>query len=428
MTWLNIQPDTARRNALYLLLTEGGTKFLSLLSFVIMARGLSQQSYGMIALAFSVGSLFFVFFNLGLDYHLIRDISHSLGTRDRDALRELLSTVATLKIWILPLFIGIFVLLFWALRWDRGYFPVMLLIFLYFYLISAVQLTLFIFRAFEKMKYEFVARSMQAVVLLVVTLLFGFLYKSPLLLSAGYAVVAGALLLGVCIFCARKLQLIPQVGHWIRKREAMLVGKVKYLFFIGVTTSIFSGVDILVISKVRSIEDVAIYKNAVMITLALFMIPTAVVQGFFPRLVQPREKLGDVVQAMKHILSRLFPLGVVIALAFFIAAPQLITLIFGDSYVASMHLFRLSLIAFIFATVNQVFGYGMIAIGEYRSYFLITLLVSVISVVLNVALITRIGLLGGILTMGATHFLLIILPVAYLYALRMRDIRAGAIM
>ena len=54
----------------------------------------------------------------------------------------------------------------------------------------------------------------------------------------------------------------------------------------GVCTCIFSGIDIIIISRFQDIAAVGVYKNALMLTLALFMIPTAITQGLYPKLIQ----------------------------------------------------------------------------------------------------------------------------------------------
>ena len=60
-------------------------------------------------------------------------------------------------------------------------------------------------------------------------------------------------------------------------------------------------------------------------------------------------------------------------------------------------------------------GYGMIAIGKYKEYFIITLIVAIANVLLNFILISQIGLIGGIISLDMSHFLLVLLPLVYLY-------------
>lgn len=424
---MKIQPDTERVNILYLLSTEGITKVLSFLGFVIMARGLTQGDYGIVTLAFSVGSLFFIFFNFGVDYHLIRDVKRFIGSEDIVALKKFVSSAAVLKIWSFPFFILMFVAVFWFMRWNPAYFPVMALLFFYFYIMSAIQIVLFFFRAFERMKYEFYTRVLQAISLLVAVFLFAYVYKSILFVVVGYVSIASVTLIGLLFLFKRKVGIAPDVGRWMQRGEFALIGKTKYLFLTGICTSIFSGIDILIISKIVGVEGVAMYRNAVMITLSLFLIPTAVVQGVYPKLVQHEVELRVFFQMIKKVFARLLPIGIVVASLFFILGSRIIILVFGDTYAAAAPLFRMSLLAFLFATVNQVLGYGMIAIGKYKSYFLITLAVSVVSVFLNIVLISKIGLLGGIVTLNISHFLLILLPVAYLYMVQAGEKRESVV-
>lgn len=409
-----ILKTSARKNVFYLLTTEGITKVLGLLTFVIMARSFSPSSYGAIALAFSVGSLFFIFFNLGLEHHLVRDIKHFLHTNDRDSIHRLMDSIATLKAWLLPAFSVIFLVVFWLMEWDSVYFFVLLFIFLHFYLVSALQLQFFTFRAFEQMRYELVVRVIHAAVALCFVGMVILMRGSEAAIGAGYALISLMILTVLTIFFSKKLDYQPRIRLKIRGQELALVMKTKYLFLTGICTSIFSGVDIIIISRVQDIASVGIYKNALMLTLALFMIPTAITQGLYPKLIQHNVEFSRFFLQIKKILVRLIPLSIAISAVLFLFGEQLIVGIFGQTYTASVPLFRLSLLAFLFASVNQVFGYGMIAIGKYKPYFFIVLLISIVSVVTNLIAIPRYGLMGGVGALALSHFLLIVFPLLYL--------------
>ncbi|MEK7530225.1 MAG: oligosaccharide flippase family protein, partial [Patescibacteria group bacterium] len=261
---------SARKNVFYLLTTEGVTKVLSFLVFVIMARSFSASSYGAIALAFSVGSLFYIFFNLGIEHHLVRDIKHFLDTNDMKNIHRLMDSIAILKVWLLPIFSIIFVLIFWLMQWDGIYFVILFFIFLHFYLVSALQLQFFAFRAFEQMRYELVGRVTHAAVLLVFVATIIVLQKSVAAIGAGYVLISLTMLIVITIFFSKKLDYKPRIPLKIGSQEFALVMKTKYLFLTGVCTSIFSGIDIIIISRFQDIAAVGVYKNALMLTLALF--------------------------------------------------------------------------------------------------------------------------------------------------------------
>lgn len=409
-----ILKTSARKNVFYLLTTEGVTKGLSFLVFVIMARSFSASSYGAIALAFSVGSLFYIFFNLGIEHHLVRDIKHFLDTNDMKSIHKLMDSIAALKVWLLPAFSALFVLVFWLMQWDEIYFIILLFIFLHFYLVSALQLQFFAFRAFEQMRYELIARVAHAAVLLIFVAMVIVLQGSAVAVSAGYVLISLTMLIVITIFFSKKLDYKPQIPLKINRKEFALVMKTKYLFLTGVCTSIFSGVDIIIISRVQDIAAVGVYKNALMLTLALFMIPTAITQGLYPKLIQHNVEFSRFFLQIKKILVRLIPLSIAISAVLFLFGEQVIVGIFGNAYTASVPLFRISLLAFLFASVNQVFGYGMIAIGKYKPYFFIVLLISIVSVVTNLIAIPRYGLMGGVSALALSHFLLIVFPLLYL--------------
>ena len=416
-----ILKTSARKNVFYLLTTEGVTKVLGFLVFVIMARSFSASSYGAIALAFSVGSLFYIFFNLGIEHHLVRDIKHFLDTNDMKSIHRLMDSIAILKVWLLPIFSIIFVLIFWLMQWDGIYFVILFFIFLHFYLVSALQLQFFAFRAFEQMRYELVGRVTHAAVLLVFVATIIVLQKSVAAIGAGYVLISLTMLIVITIFFSKKLDYKPRIPLKIGSQEFALVMKTKYLFLTGVCTSIFSGIDIIIISRFQDIAAVGVYKNALMLTLALFMIPTAITQGLYPKLIQHNVEIARFFQQIKKILVRLIPFSIAISAVLFFFGEQIIVGIFGKAYTASVPLFRISLLAFLFASVNQVFGYGMIAIGKYKPYFFIVLLVSIVSVATNLIAIPRYGLVGGVSALALSHLLLIIFPLLYLSSLKAHD-------
>lgn len=404
-------PDTVNRNIGYLFIAEAVTKLLSFCSFVLLARALAVEQYGVIALAFSIGSLFYIFFNLGLDYHLIRDIKQA-----RLSLGDIFSAVSNIKIWGVPVFLVVFFIAYWVMKWPWSYFFVILLVFGHFYLVSALTILFFIFRAFEKLKYELVTRLCHAVGLLTCTILFGCVQKNLLLLSLGYLGISAVVLFAFFIFTAKTLNVPVGFSPSSLRRELAMIGRSRYLFLTNVCTSIFSGVDVLIISSVLGLQAVAVYKNAVLITISLFMLPTVVMQAFFPRLVQYSFESAYFWREIGRILRKTVAFAVFIVAVFYFLAPLLIPFVFGDRYATSIPLFRASLPVFVLACIATAFGYGMMATGEYKMYFAITLVVSVFAVLSNLFLIPILGLTGCVITLNGNYLLLTTLPlVALLY-------------
>ncbi len=400
----NLRPDPVSKNIGYLLSSEIITKILSLCSFVLMAKGLSLEGYGVIALAFSIGSMFYTLFNLGLDYHLIRDIKKRCFK-----LEEIFSTVTSIKIWALPIFIFIFLIVYYLMKWELSYFKIIFFIFLHFYLFSSITILFFFFRAHEKMKYEFITRLIHGIALFACAFLFGYMQKNLFLLGLSYLCVSLITFFSFFKFFNKKYGFSFQFNPLILKKQLAMIGESKYLFLNQICTSIFSSVDILIISFVLGLNAVAIYKNAILITVSLFMFPTIVIQGFYPRLVQYNFESSSFWLAIKKILKKTITFGIIIGTILFCLAPWIITSLFSEKYAASVPLFRISLLSFLFACVDSVFGYGIIATGEYKLLFTITFAVSVFSLLLNLVLISSIGLIGGVITSNLTHFLLIIL-------------------
>jgi O-antigen/teichoic acid export membrane protein len=397
--------DSVRKNVAYLFGGELSAKLLNLCSFSLMARGFSVEDYGVLALAFSIGSMFYIFFNFGLDYHLIRDIKEA-----RFEPKDIFSRVANIKIWSLPLFLAIFLIAYFLMGWELSHLVVTLFVFLYFYLASTLSILFFFFRAYENMKYECVTKLIHGLILLACASLFGYMQKNLFLLGLSYLSLTLVVLLLFLLFFVKKFGFSFRFRPFVLRGELAMVGESKYLFFTGICTSIFSCADVWIISFFLGLGAVAVYKNAVLITFASFMLPAVVMQALFPRLVKHRFESASFWNEMRNILKKTVPTAVFIGAILFLLAPFIITFLFGAKYDASIPLFRISLLAFLFSCVNHVFGYGITAAGEYRLAFIIAFILAGFSAVLNLILIPRVGLIGATIALNATQFLAIILP------------------
>ncbi|MBI2483235.1 oligosaccharide flippase family protein [Candidatus Uhrbacteria bacterium] len=413
-------PHAARTNAIVLLMTEGGTKVLSLLSFALMARGLSQHAYGTVAFAFAVGSLFYIFFNFGLENHLVREVRKRVLAHDAAGVQETVSAAAVLKIASVPVFIGVLLLVAWMLQWERTQMPIIVAVFVYFYLLSAAQLVFSFLRAFERMTIECGVRWIQGIAVFGAVAVYGYWRPDVRLLAWWYAGIAGmAVLMAMWLF-ARITAIIPIIRLRIQRRALVLLGETKYLFLMGIAISVYSSSDVLIISRMLGVETVALYRNAVMITMALFMIPSAVVNGFFPQMIQCSERHESFYATLRGLMVRLLTIGICMACGLYLAAPVIIPLIFGHQYLAAIPLFRYSLIALLCTMMNYVLAHGMMALGEYRAYFLYTAGAAMLSIGMNVLLLPKIGILASVITMNTVHVLLTIVPAVHLWMHRAR--------
>jgi O-antigen/teichoic acid export membrane protein len=264
------------------------------------------------------------------------------------------------------------------------------------------------------MKYEFLTKLIHGVILLGCAFLFGYVQKNLFLLALSYLSVTFIVFFVFLLFFIKKYGISICFRPLILKKELVMLNEAKYLFFTQVCTGILLGADIWIISFILGLRAVAIYKNAVMITCSLYMFPIVIMEAIYPRLVQYRFKSAAFWNEMRKILKKTVAFGACVAAILFFLAPFLITFFFGEKYATSVPLFRVSLLSFLFVCIDQVFGYGIRATGEYKLYFLIIFVVSVFSVLLNLVLIPSIGLMGGVVTMSISRFLLATLPLVAL--------------
>lgn len=164
-----------------------------------------------------------------------------------------------------------------------------------------------------------------------------------------------------------------------------------------VVTNLVGFVDVLLIGTiVANPQEVAAYKVATVIPLALMFIPDSILMFFYPYYARYKDDKKWVRESTKKLFMYASILNIVISLSLFILAPYIITLLWSKKYMSSVFPFRvLAFNYFISATFRYNIIYIMNALRKVKIVLAVNIISGILDIVLNYALISTFGMMGA---------------------------------
>lgn len=179
---------------------------------------------------------------------------------------------------------------------------------------------------------------------------------------------------------------------WCSKRARYFIARCGWLFFSSIAAVVYLKIDQLMLGKLVGTQAVAYYSVASRLSEVWYLIPTILVASCFPRLIQAKqtrviEHNQNYIRLLQLWCNSLCWLAILIASLMTIAAPLLITRVFGEVYAASITILQIHIWAGVFIFMRALFSKWII-IEDIPRYSLLTHgLGALINVVLNLLFI-----------------------------------------
>lgn len=164
-----------------------------------------------------------------------------------------------------------------------------------------------------------------------------------------------------------------------------------------VVTNLVGFVDVLLIGAiVANPQEVAAYKVATVIPLALMFIPDSILMFFYPYYARYKDDKKWIRESTKKLFMYASALNIVISLSLFILAPYIITILWSKKYISSVFPFRvLAFNYFISATFRYNIIYIMNALRQVKIVLVVNIISGILDILLNYVLITAFGMVGA---------------------------------
>jgi len=363
---------------------------VGLLVGVWVARYLGPEQFGLFSFAAAFIGLFGAVAGLGLQSIVVRDI-----VRDPASKEETLGTAAALQLVGGLLAYGLILgVIFW-LRPDDALAKVLVAILGSMMLFKASEVAGYWFESQVLSKYTVWVQNGSFLVFAGVKV--GLILNNASLIAFAWATMAEALLVALLMLAMFGLR-----GQGMLKlrvsldRAIVLLTDSWPLLLSGLAIMVYVRIDQIMLGQMLGDEAVGIYSAATRISEIWYFIPVMVVASAFPAILETK-KGSEILyyKRMQSLYDLMVLIAVVVALPITLFSNQIMTLIFGDSYVLSGHVLAIHVWGAVFVFLGVASSNWFITEGRQILLFYKAALGAFSNVVLNLILIPNYGVLGA---------------------------------
>jgi O-antigen/teichoic acid export membrane protein len=389
--------ERVAKNTAYLGLAEVANKLMVFFFYLLAARHLGVEKFGVLSFALAFVTMLAVLTDLGLGAITAREIA-----RDRSVARRFVSNAITIKavasMLVMALIVGSVRLLGYPLSTVR----VVSICSLFVVESAFAQYFGFVFQGFERMEFTALSRVLQTATLIAGAVLLSRGSASAeryALVYAGAGLVSVAFAWSVSSIGFVKPGFAFDLSEWrVMLRAALPVGIasafVVFYYWNGST----------LLSKLQGDVAVGNYNAAFRLVTGMTFAGFAFSGAVFPFLsrlhLRTPERLPKALEvSMRYMTIVALPLGVLgTALA-----SSIITALYGNAYHGAVPVFRVLVLWGGCACLNAVLSNYFISVDRARTFTVQAGLALGVNLVLNVALIPILGAVGAALSIAAAE-------------------------
>lgn len=381
--------QTIAKNTIALILAQIVPMLFGIILVFYIARILGDVGFGKYSFAFAFTGLFAVLSNLGLNTLTVREVA-----RDKSRASKYLGNIVIINIILSVITLT---LIFFAIN-SMNYPPdttmAVYIIAVSLVVTSISQLFKSIFRAFEKMEYEFLINTSKTIIVVSLGLF---------VLFAGYGLIGLVLIhllasvfdfflsLSICIkkFAVPKLEI--DLKFWKHSiRTALPLG------FVYVFAVIYGQIDMIMLSVMCGDAVVGWYSAAYKLRSVLSFIPASFMGAAFPvmsRFFESSTKSLEILyeRSFKYMLSLALP----IAVGTTILADRIILLLYGTQYTNSIIALQILIWAIVFGFPAYLLEYVLFSTNKQYITGITSGICAVSNVILNLLLIPSLNYVGA---------------------------------
>jgi len=375
-----------RNNFFFLSAADFTAKSFGFLLYIVLARYLGPEQFGIYSLGVSFWLIYGLLANLGFDPVIIRDVSRDPSKSESYFSQVVFYKLITGTLAYLGL-LGTCYLMDYAIEVRHT-----ILIFgclLFINPLNNSQQS--IFKAHQTMSYVALMEASRAIIKLAVI---------PLIIAVGLGVqaVAGShLLIALILFVI--------FYHFILKKNFCrfsfkdvkfynpLLKSALPFGFLGLTYIVNRKLDILIISKMIGVESVGWYNAANELVAVLGMLPTTLSTVLFPSFSASygRSELKQLTNTANFVIKLINVIGIPSGVGIFLLAPEIINLIYGPNYSQSAIVLKIlsPVVCFLFA--RSVLSWLLTAVDQINILMKIVITTLVINISIDIWLIPHYG-------------------------------------
>lgn len=401
-----------RDNFFSLTLAEGAARVVGGVLHIVLARYLGPEHFGIYALALSVGLVFGLVANLGLDPVIIKELA-----KEPTRAREYFSHAVLLRA-----FSGVICFLcvvFIALGpWYEGEVRSAIIVFgLSLFFTSMIGVFDAIFKGLQRMAYSALIVALRPVLNLVLALMVIAMGLGVMWITAVHVVTGMVLFLIIYYFVLnRSFFSFAWPTNFVLLRGLLKSG-LPFLLNGGLFI-IAAKLDVLMLSVMVGVGAVGLFSSANGLIMMLFILPTIISSVMFPVWSVEYGNSGNRAPGkLKFTVKVLNNVGVPAGVLITFLAPEIIRLLYGEDYAEAVPIFRTLGVAVLLAFSRSVWVWFLTAMGSIYQVMAINIIGVVLNCFLNLLLIPRLGATGAALS---TTVMMVVCWLITVFAVRAR--------
>lgn len=351
-----------------------------------LARALGPEQFGVFNFAIAIVTIF-----TAISYSGLQGIAIKALVEDRESEEENIGTIFYIKLVASIICLVVMVIVLVILDVDELKFILTLLVGLKLIFSSFNVIDLY-FESHVMSKYKVIGRNAAYLLRLLLTVVF--IYSGASLMWLGGVLileeVAGITL--IAYFFLKKSNILLTNCKFNYKKAKDYLLQAWPLIFASVGAILYFKIDqIMVVDMVGDAEG-GIYAAAVRLTELFYFIPTLLITSLFPILIQMRkENEAKYIYRLKQLIFVLGFAALLISLAIYSFAGELINFTFGVEFSSAADIIRIYIWSLVFTFIGQVLSRWLI-IEDLTTFSLVRHLLGLLTnVFLNYLLIPKYG-------------------------------------
>ena len=374
-----------KRDGAYVLSGSLVTKLCNFFTSLLLIRILTPEEFGVLAYTLSTLAFFIPFSGGGLHNSFLRFGSLVSSKQNK---QSLFSTTLLKGVLISLIVVVLLFFLFPVFNLNNSVKPSYFYV-LFFYLISyfLIEMMKAYYRVFDANKKFSSIDVFSSISLLVFGSLAAYYFS-----SFGYLFV---------FVCSPLILTLFYLKRTLKFSTLELPDKYySYGFWVGlgsIASQLMYSLDVFLIGQLISdTTEVAIYRTASIIPIALFFIPNSYITTHYTDLAKNSNNKAYLVAFSKNYLKLFSVIGICVSVPLLLVAQPLLALLFGPSYSSAAPLFQLLIVGMFGAFVLRIpFGNLLAAVGKSSWNTAVAFAILILNGILNYFAITRFGIIGA---------------------------------
>ncbi|WP_193000270.1 flippase [Vibrio litoralis] len=356
------------------------TMGLTIVTSIVLARYLSKTEFGLINYLISFLGLLAPFSALGLNGIVTRELV--FGKKSEE---EILGSALFLRVagGIAAIIVCVFLIIIgldfeisdsWIVFASLANVFTSILVLDYYFqsqtkskYVVRCRLTILVLSSFFKIGVIFTGNSYEYVMIMILA--------EPVLLS-------------ILLFISYRSYIGKSIKMTVNYSYAKeLISQSKWLVMSGFMAVVYLKIDQIMLAKLASLEDVAIYSVASRLSEVWYFFPVAFVSSFFPRLLKNRENKEKYIGQLQSLCDLLFFSALILSLVVTVVGDYVIELLYGISYIESAFVLKVHIWSSVFIFMRALLSKWLIAEGMLKFSLVTHGIAAVLNVVMNTFLI-----------------------------------------